>query len=178
MLEKIAAAVTGVAAVALIGTPAASADTYDDMFNAVDWLAGKYGVSAWVGVEPMEYGTYAKTRGDEITFNTLYVANPGLLRESLVNDVSRGYHRGGNCTPAQLVAAHEYAHVLDNATGGSTRVELIVAIANGLSGEVAGYSFNDDGSVNYPEAIAAAFTAVECDSPNQVELAIYNMLTT
>jgi hypothetical protein len=156
---------------AIMTGPVAKADTYDAMFEATDWLARKYGVIAYTNHQWMEYGTYAVTVGDTITFNTGYVENPDILRRDLTADVIAGYHRGANCTPEQYVAAHEFAHVLDNLTGHTADYELDYALANGLSGEVSTYALE-----SYDEAIAEAFAAVECDAPTPAEQAIYDML--
>lgn len=152
----------------------AHTDTYGDMFAAVDGLAHKYGVHVYTDHRLMEYGTYAiTTSGDVIIFNSGYIADPALLRRDVTSDVRSGWHRGANCTPEQEVATHEFAHVLDNLSGHTTDTELAAAIANGLDGEVSGYSMT-----SYDEAIAEAFVAVECDVPTPVESAIYTMLTT
>lgn len=156
----------------------AKADTYGDMFAATDWLAKKYGVVVYTGQEPMESDTYGYSYGNTIVFNSFYISNPDVLQANLVSDVLTGFHRGANCTPAQLVAAHEFAHVLDYLTGYSARYELAYAVSTGtVSGNVSGYSFNEDGTVNEAEALADAFTAVECDNPTPAESALYGMLT-
>lgn len=163
----------GLAIAALAGSPTATADAYGDMFAAVDWLAQKYGVFVYTDHAPMDYGVYGVTSGDVITFNSGYIANPDLLRRDITADVNSGYHPGANCSPEQLVAAHEFAHVLDNLTGRSARAEADYAIANGLTGEVSGYAMTSTG-----EALAEAFVAVECDVPTPAENALYVMLTT
>lgn len=160
-------------AAATVYAPHARADGYDDMFAAVDWLAHKYGVYVYTGSMPLPYDTYAATSGNTIMFNSLYTDDPALLRAHLTEDVMAGYHHGVNCSPEQLVAAHEFAHVLDNLTGQTARTELSNALANGFDGEVSGYAVT-----SIPEAIAEAFTAVECDVPTPAEETIYRMLTT
>ena len=159
------------AAGALQAAPTASADTYGELFAAVDWLASKYGVIAYTRHAPMEYGTYAVAQYDTITFNSGYVGRPDLLARDMVADVASGYHRGMHCTPEQALAAHEFAHVLDNLTGRTARTELSYALAGGMTGEVSGYAVT-----SIAEAIAEAFTAVECDVPTPAEQAIYDML--
>lgn len=151
----------------------ANADSYNDMFNAVDWLAHKYGVTVYTDQQPMEYGTYAVTSGDVITFNSGYTANPALLRRDVSSDVWSGYHHAAKCTPEQYVAAHEFGHVLDNLTGSTADTELQTALANGLTGTVSGYAVT-----NIREALAESFAAVECDTPTPVERTLYTMLTT
>lgn len=179
MLKLIATTVACASVVVGVGLAAPThADSYTAMFDAVDFLAHKYGVSAYTTHEPMEYGTYGATYGNLIVFNTGYINNPDLLHADVAADVWSGFHRGMHCSPEQMVAAHEYAHVLDNATDHTARSELVQALAEGLSGEVSGYSLNDDGTVNYPEALANAFVAVECDVPTPAEQTIYVMLTT
>lgn len=156
-----------------LGAPEANADSYDEMHAAVAFLANKYGVIAYTAHQPMEYGIYARAYGDTIVFNTGYVNNPDQLRADMTADVISGYHVGLHCSPEQALAAHEFAHVLDYLTGYTARDELNYALANGLTGEVSGYSLTSDG-----EALAEAFTAVECDVPNDVEMTLYRMLTT
>lgn len=156
---------------AVMTGPVAKADTYGELYDAVNWLGNKYGVTLYVSQAPLEDGTYAVTNYDTITFNSLYVNDPAALRANMVADVSSGYHPGAHCTPEQALAAHEFAHVLDNFTGHTADIELESALASGLSGEVSGYSFE-----SYDEALAEAFVAVECDVPTPAETAIYNML--
>lgn len=147
---------------------------YSAMFEAVDWLAAKYGVVAYTNHAELDPATYAQTYGDVITFNTLYVNDPDLLRASMTSDVISGYHTGIHCSPEQALAAHEFAHVLDYLTGFTANEELLYAVQTGqLSGTVSGYSLEST-----HEALAEAFTAVECDVPTEAEYTIYNMLVT
>lgn len=158
----------------LLAAAPAKPQGYSAMFEAVDWLARKYGVFVYTAHEPMEYGVYARTIGDLIVFNSGYVNDPDLLRADMTADVVSGYHPGAHCSPEQALAAHEFAHVLDYLTGFTTEGELDYALTTGqLAGEVSGYSLE-----SYNEAIAEAFTAVECDVPSPAEQAIYTMLTT
>lgn len=178
MRSFIVHAVLVIAAVLALITQAgdAKADSYTDMFAATDWLAKKYGVAVYVDQEPMAPGMYGYTVGNRIVFSSDYIADPALLRAHMASDVAHGFHPGEQCSAEQIVAAHEFAHVLDNFGGRSARYELVYALYNGLSGEVSGYSFNADGSVNYGEALADAFVAVECDVPTPAEAALYEML--
>ena len=146
------------------------------MWTAVNFLGNKYGIVAYTTYTQLEDGVYGRASGNQIMFNSTYVFNPQLLRDDLTNDVINGYHRGVNCTPEQWVAAHEFAHVLDFTRGFEARTELVVALDNGLTGQVSGYSVDDEGYVNIPEALAEAFTAVECDTPTPAEVALYEML--
>lgn len=167
------------AVVALIAAPTAQANPYDEVFNAVDWLADKYRTpNIQVRAAPLEPGVYAQTIGNTITVNLAFVNDPAALNTALANDVAHGYHPGLKCSAPQVVAAHEFAHVLDNFSGHIARLELAQALANGLEGKVSGYSFNADGSVNYAEALADAFVAVECDDPTPAQSTLYTMLTT
>lgn len=164
----------------LIGAPVASAQsTYDDLVHWVDWMAKKYDMGTiYVAQESMPEGTYGETRGRTITFNSYYINNPQQLQSDLSNDVANEYHPGEQCTATQILAAHESAHVLDYITGWTADYELEFALENGFSGEVSGYSINEDGTPNYPEALADAMVAVECDTPTPAEKAIYTMLVT
>lgn len=178
-MKKIVAA-AALALAAMATAPTASAQpVYDDFFYWVDWMADKYDMgTVYVGFEPMDSGTYGATQGNRVWINSFYVENPDELWEAMRADVDQNYHNGARCTPTQIIAAHESAHVLDNITGRTARVELANALAYGLSGEVAGYSFRDDGTVNLGEALASAMVAVECGTPSQAELTLYTMLTT
>lgn len=151
----------------------ANADTYDDFFAAADWLAGKYGVDVYVGTRPLSTTIYAQTQGDMIVLNSYYAANPAALDANIAYEIETEYSRGRYCSAAQGVAAHEYAHVLDNVTGHTARTELYNALAQGFDGEVSGYA-----GTSIPEAIAESFVAVECDVPTPAEQDIYQMLTT
>lgn len=175
------AIIAAAGAVALVAGQAAvaKADTYDELFYWVDWMAQKYGLgTVYVAEAPLPPGVYGASQGTTIVFSTAYVENPGKLQADLAADVAEGFHPGRGCTATQYLAAHESAHVLDYLTGYSARYELATAIKNGLSGQVSGYSFTDDGDVNLGETLADAMAAVECDTPTPAESAIYGMLTT
>lgn len=175
---RLLAAAIGVAAAAIMPAAVAHADTYGELFHWVDVMAAKYGMGeVYVGVQPMAPGVYGETTGSTIMFNTAYVQNPAKLTADLASDVQYGYHPGAQCTATQVLAAHESAHVLDNITGRTARLELRDAVANGLSGELSGYSFKN-GDLNVGEALADAMVAVECDTPTEAEMALYTMLTT
>lgn len=165
-------AVFAAAAALTAFAPPAQADTYGEFYAAVDWLGKKYGVLVYVDSAPMEYGTYAQTTGSRIVLNSGYEDNPGLLDASMASDVQSGYHRGELCTAPQLLAAHEFAHALDNITGHAARTRLSYALASGMNGVVSGYA-----TESVPEAIAEGFAAVECSAaPTPAERAIYAML--
>jgi hypothetical protein len=156
---------------ASLAGPVAHADSYSDMYGTVDYLSHKYGVTAYVDQEPMQYGIYGVTDGDVITFNSYYINNPAQLRIDVTKDVQAGWHPGKNCTPEQGVATHEFGHVLDDLGGHVADARLQQAIANGMTGVVSRYSFT-----NYQEAVAEGFMAVECDDPTPAEQEIYDML--
>lgn len=179
-LTKLAGAVLAAGAVAAAAPVAAHADTYGDMFAAVDFLATKYGMgTVYVSTAPMADDVYGRSSGRNIVFNSRYINNPALLNSDMVSDVAHGFHPGMKCSAGQIVAAHETAHVLDYVTGYTAETELVTAINNGeLRGVLSGYSFNANGSVNPAEALADAMVAVECDTPTAAELALYTMLTT
>lgn len=178
MKGKITAIVAAIG-IAVATAPGAHADTYDDLFHWVDWMARKYNMGqVFVGEQYLAEGEYGVSNGRTIIFNKSYIDNPQKLYNDLSSDVGVSFHPGALCTATQALAVHESAHVLDWETGYSARYELIEAINNGLSGELTGYSFNADGTVNTAEALADAMVAVECDVPNAAEQAIYTMLTT
>lgn len=173
------------AAPANTDTGSANADattTYGELFHWVDAMAVKYQMgTVYVGQQYLQSNYYGKTTGSTVMFNTSYVQNPAKLTADWASDAAINYHPGhpgAPCSAEQLVAVHESAHVLDNVTGRTAQRELADAIANGLTGELTGYSFNADGSVNLGEALADAMVAVECDTPTPAEQALYTILTT
>ena len=179
-MKKLAAAVA--LALAAMGTaPTATADqaVYNDFVHWVDWMAKKYDLgTVYVGYRALDSTTYAQAQGTQIWFNSYFIANPDVLWADMRSDVDTNYHNGAKCSPTQIIAAHESAHVLDNLTGHTARAELDYALASGLTGTVSGYSLNADGSVNLGEALASAMVAVECGYPTEAEGILYNMLTT
>lgn len=182
MKGVVAALFAALMSIGVVAAPPAAAQeppAFQELFHWVDWLADKYGTGTiWVSHEYMEYGVYGKSRGNEIVFSSDYVYNPDELHYDMSSDVAHGFHPGERCSAIQILAAHEFAHVVDYIGGYTAQYELEYAVESGMSGEVSGYSFHQDGSVNYPEALADAFVAVECDDPTPAEQAIYEMLTT
>jgi hypothetical protein len=170
-MRNIIATAVACAGLALIPAPPANADVYDNFFAAADWLAKKYGVVVYVDTRPLDYTTYAQAQGYTITLNSYWAADPAALDANIAYEIETEYSRGRYCSAVQSLAAHEFAHILDNATGHTARGELLQALANGFGGEVSGYALESPG-----EAIAESFVAVECDVPTPAEQAIYTML--
>lgn len=129
--------------------------------------------SVTVGSEPMEGNVYAQADGRRITFNTRYTTNRRLL-ESMVTQNSRdGFHPAlGHCSPEELLAFHEAAHVIDvhRGRGPSTAV----AALHGLKG-LSGYSYLDR-QVNSPEALAEGFASVLCNGGSDSDRRIYELV--
>lgn len=132
--------------------------------------------TGWVGAVTV----FAVADGTGITINKAWSTRSYEWMAQHVNaDIAAGYHNGG-CTPIRTVALHEAGHVINNLRGGLPTMEAQAAVGYRprpeLRGELSGYSFNEDGSVNAGEAIAEAFQAVMCGSGGTVEQALYEML--
>jgi hypothetical protein len=101
-------------------------------------------------------------------------STPEQLNAELSDDIASGLHNAG-CSPVAAYAIHEAAHVIDFRRGliGTKR---LIANAPHMSGSIARYSFNADGSLNALEAVASSFQAVECGSATPADFQIYEML--
>jgi hypothetical protein len=151
--------------------------TMQQFVDAVGILERKYGIGDIVVTTGFIGGpdVFAGANADGIIVNKFTSTQPPeKIADQLVDDVAMGYHRGG-CTGPTLVAVHETAHVIDARRGYIGRARLAAA-APYMTGSIAGYSFNADGSLNPAEAVAEAFQAVECGSATAVDYQIYEML--
>lgn len=160
-------------------------DNRQIMQEVADALAD---VELLFGTGPLEARTgvvgavtiYAVADGTGITINKAWSTRTyEWMAQHIEADIAAGYHNAG-CTPIRTVALHEAAHVIDNLRGGMPSAQAQAALGYGprpeLVGELSGYSFNDDGSVNAGEALAEAFQAAMCGSAGPAEMELYEML--
>ncbi|QHB37464.1 hypothetical protein SEA_LEOPARD_58 [Mycobacterium phage Leopard] len=149
-----------------------------EFVDAVGMISSKYGTgdivvtTAWMPAHVM-----AKANSQGIVVNRMWTY--GIMDGDAMEaaGVEAGYHPGG-CSAATATAIHEAAHVLDTRSYNEARYELIEKYGTGesLHGLLSGYSFNDDGTLNVPEALAEAFQAVECGVANATEQELWHML--
>lgn len=157
--------------------PLARADIslIDEFVHTVNWVAESYGTGPiQVVVAPLDPDTFAMTKGQQITLNTVYT-DAALLASVIQRNVNIGWIPGG-CSPAATVALHEAAHVIDNVNGriGTKRVAATYRLS--LPGPISLYSFKD-GNLDAGEAVASAFQAVLCNGGRESEQDMYWMLT-
>lgn len=171
---------SALAAAALICAPSSHASpypVYDAMLATVQYMIDKYHIAEVdVQMAPLGEDVYGRSQGTLIEFNSTLVKNPALLEAHMAEDVAVGWIPGG-CSPAQTVAIHESAHVLDYVTGKTAHNEAIAAYG-GQVVELSGYSFDQNGVVDLDEALANAMVAVECGTATPLEADLYRMLTT
>ena len=156
--------------------PLANADMsiMDEFVHTVNWVAESYGTGPiQVTAAPMDPNTFAMTKGQQITLNSVYT-DEALLASAIQRNVHSGWIPGG-CSPAATVALHEAAHVIDNVNGriGTRRVAATYRLS--LPGPISLYSFKD-GNLDAGEAVAAAFQAVLCNGGRESEQDMYWML--
>lgn len=151
----------------------------DDITRAVNGIAVKFpevrGATVTSELEPI--GVYAYALRPKIALNDLYMSDPEIFNAMVHDDVEAGFHPSlGKCSPAEFVAIHESAHLIDQGKGKAPRTELV---KRWLGGEgfpnLSGYSFRN-GALNPGEALAEAFAAVICNGGNASEQALYDIL--
>lgn len=151
--------------------------TMQEFVDVVGALEEKYGTGPIV-IDTGYLGgptVYAGADNAGITVNKwTSTSTPAQINAAVASDVASGYHNGG-CDGVATIAVHETAHVIDQRRGFIGRARLAKNAAT-MTGEIAGYSFNSDGSLNPAEAVAEAFQAVECGSASAVDYEIYRML--
>jgi hypothetical protein len=159
-------------------TPLAHAEMplMDEFVHTVNWVAESYGTGPiQVVVAPLDPNTFAVTRGQQITLNTVYTD-----KARLASEIQRNVHIGWiprGCSPVATVALHEAAHVIDNVNGriGTRRVAATYRLS--LPGPISLYSFGERGELNAGEAVASAFQSVLCNGGTESEQDMYHMLT-
>jgi hypothetical protein len=146
-----------------------------DMNNAYPEVGN---VEVDVAVIPI-IGVFAGTVDHTITFEETYAEMPYAFEIDVNRNIRDNYFPGG-CTPARLVAIHEFGHVLDNTRGRRARMVVQQLYGSGiqLQGMLTGYSFNDNGTLAIGEALANAFAAVQCGTANALERNLFQILTT
>lgn len=159
-------------------------DTYvtEEFVNTVLQLNRQYpetgNVEVDVEVIPV-MGVFAGTVDHTITFEETYAEMPYAFEIDVTENVQAGFFPTG-CSPARLVATHEFGHVLDNTRGRRARAAIRQIYGSGsqLQGFLTGYSFHEDGTLFVGEALANAFAAVQCGSANALEKQFYQILVT
>jgi hypothetical protein len=124
------------------------------------------------------FGVFAGTSqsGRTIFLEETYAEFPHVFNRDVAENVEHGYFPSG-CTPARLIAIHEFGHVLDNQNGRRARQALAQLASSGqLEGTLTGYSFHNDGTLHPGEALANAFAAVHCGTANALEHRIFQLL--
>lgn len=158
--------------------PGESVNVLQHFVDAVDYESQKYpGMgdveirTVWMGIPNM----YARSGYVGIEVNQEWTEDDTSMTASVALDVAQNFYRGG-CDPIATIAVHEFAHVLDARSGFEARDELTAALGTTYFGDLSGYSYNSDGTVNVPEALANAFQAEECGTANAQEMQLYSML--
>lgn len=131
-----------------------------------------------VGTEPISVNAYAYATDGKIMFNDAYASNPRLIAEMMAYDVRAKFHPPlGHCTPAEFLAYHEAAHIIDRAHNRIAHISLRLSYGDGnsLRAELSGYSFGPTGLAP-AEALAEAFAAVNCNGGNRSERALHDLL--
>lgn len=191
MFKKLAALIFAGGIVATIISPIAAAPILiktafthsyimDQVANAVNRIALEYPEvrGTVVKAKAVMPGVYAFAENQSITFNVLYTDNQRLFEAMVHSDVEGHFHPPlGRCTPAELLAYHESAHIIDQARDKAPRRALIAAYGSGksLRGVLSGYSFGEF-SLAPGEALAEAFASAKCNGGNSTEQKIAALL--
>lgn len=155
-----------------------------EIVNTVNAVAEEFsevrGITVTTGEMPNWFYAFAKSgRPGSITINHHYASDPYDLTRLVNQDVEAHFHPAlGHCSGPQLLAYHESAHIVDFGRGQIADELLKQRFGDGkqLQGILSGYSFEANGSINAPEALAEAFAAVKCDGGNWAEQELYHML--
>lgn len=120
---------------------------------------------------PLPIGVYAVAGKRRIAVNDLYFSWSDIVNKMVQYDVQEGFHPPlGRCEPAEFLALHESAHIIDQARQSAIRFAAL-ALYSDLKG-LSGYSYRD-GQLNPGEAVAEAFAAVQCGGGNEAEQKLY-----
>lgn len=130
--------------------------------------------------EPMEKGVYAAAANKKITFNVEYTSDRRRLEASVALDIASRFHPPlGRCSPAELLAYHESAHIIDQAHDREPqrRLNEMYTLGRIQWRDLSGYSFWYETSIFRPgEALAEAFASVQCNGGNATERQIAALL--
>ena len=122
-------------------------------------------------------GVYAYASGRLIAFNRLYTPSVDVFNALMASDIGAGFHPAlGRCTPAEFLAYHESAHIIDRTRELAPRIAMAVRYGERSDLDLSGYSFRG-GVLNLGEALAEAFAATLCGSANPTEREIYTLFT-
>lgn len=158
------------AAPTLINSAYERSSIMEQVFNAVNDVAMEYPEVRGVKIvsKPIMPGVYAFAGDGKITFNSLYTSKTSLFNSMVRDDVKMGFHPHlGHCTPAELLAIHESAHIIDQTRNRAPKIALI-RMFRVVPRDLAGYSYNE-GALNPGEALAEAFASVKCNGGNATE---------
>lgn len=193
MLKAALAALTALFMLAVVGsvptTPVLISAAYEvgdpvlmgEIARAVNEVALEFSdvIGVTVTTEPLMSGVYAFAANPRIVFNTTYATDPNLFNRLVHKDVALDFHPDlGDCSPAEFLAFHEVAHIIDQKQDRIPRVRLMLLYGPGveLAGLLPGYAFVN-GFLNHGEALAEAFAAVKCNGGNEAEREFYDILT-
>lgn len=124
----------------------------------------------------LDLNTYATAGGSTIMFNSAYTYSARIIDRMIITDVAAGYHPDlGYCTPEQLIAYHEAAHIIDAKKDRRPSEAVEKRYGNALGLHLSGYSFSG-GSLNPVEALAESFASTLCNGGNEVERQMYEMV--
>lgn len=181
---------------AIVGSGRAAADPVDDSYVESDdddqtyvlyeFLTGirdmivKYGYATDVTIRYIterEDAVAGTTPSGEVVFEERLAENPALWEHVAAVNLQAGYWPQTSCTPARMIALHEFGHVIDVHSPGDAEVAVSRKYSGvKLFGVLPGYSLNPDGTAEPGEALANAFAAVECGAGNATERDLHRIL--
>lgn len=145
--------------------------------NAMNRIAAEYPEmrGTTIGTHAIQYGVYAYAKDNRIMFNTLYMTHRTKFEQSIRDDIAAGFHPElGWCSPAELLAFHEAAHIIDRKRDLLPRKSVVRIHGTGehLRSVLPGYAFTVNG-LNAGEAMAEVFASVYCNGGNAVERRLF-----
>lgn len=149
----------------------------NEIVAAINRVAVKYPEVRGITVTEVDImpNVYAYASGRLIAFNRLYAPNVDVLNALMASDIGAGFHPAlGRCTPAEFLAYHESAHIIDRTRELAPRIAMVVKYGQRSDLDLSGYSFRG-GMLNPGEALAEAFAATLCGSANPTEREIYTL---
>lgn len=144
-----------------------------EITNAMNRIAETYPElrNTTIGTHSMQDEVYGYAKDGRIMFNTLYMSDRAKFEQSIRADIAEGFHPAlGWCSPAELMAFHEAAHIIDRRRNLVPRQSLLRDYGTGraLLTSLPGYAFTLRG-LNAGEAMAEVFASVHCNGGNSVE---------